>query len=76
MGIIRSVNPDNPWNKTWNMQMNSNTHYWYQEQGGKRTDNTAKRSDVVSYMTDPSAEDLSSLLLIFSNGKIPHFKRV
>lgn len=31
MGIIKSIDPDNPWNKTWHMQMNSNTHYWYQE---------------------------------------------
>ena len=27
MGVIGTVNPDNPWNKKWNMQMNSNAHY-------------------------------------------------
>lgn len=57
MGIIGTVNPDNPWNERWNMQMNSNAHYWYQEQGGKRTSYTSNRSDVESYETDPSAED-------------------
>lgn len=57
MGVIGTVNPDNPWNKKWNMQMNSNAHYWYQEQGGKRTSYTSNRSDVESYETDPSAED-------------------
>mgnify|MGYP000709550249 CR=1 FL=1 len=31
------------------MQMNSNAHYWYQEQGGKRTSYTSNRSDVESY---------------------------
>ena len=57
MGVIGTVNPDNPWNKKWNMQTNSNAHYWYQEQGGKRTSYTSNRSDVESYETDPSAED-------------------
>ena len=57
MGVIGTVRPDNPWNKNWNKQMNSNTHYWYNEKGQPRKSYTVKKTDVVSLDTAPSGED-------------------
>ncbi len=57
MGVIGTLaKGDESWNKNWNKQMNSNTHYWRRGPGFGESLN-APRVDVVTDVTEASGED-------------------
>lgn len=57
MGVISTLaKGDQSWNKNWNKQMNSNTHYWRRSGDVPTEDITGTTVDKVNTVIEPSGE--------------------